>query len=46
MAALDGALDDIFSGSDGTLVVCIPERLAYFHGEEKNEGYLLTRPTP
>jgi hypothetical protein len=40
---LGAAVDDVFDGSDGTFVVCVPDRLAYFQGEEPGEGYLLER---
>ena len=38
------ALDDLFSDSvAGTFLVCEPERLGYFQGEEPGEGYILER---
>ncbi len=41
---LDDALTRIVGFGYGTLISCLPGRLAYFEGEEMRERYLLERP--
>jgi hypothetical protein len=40
---LDAALRDIVGFSAGCLVICIPGRLAYHEGEERNDRVILRR---
>ena len=41
--ALSEVLQSIVDGSDGTLLSCIPGRLAYFEGESPGECFILER---
>ena len=40
---LTDALDEIVGSMHGTLVVCVPGKLAYYEGEEQGERYILHR---
>jgi hypothetical protein len=40
------ALDFVVGSICGTLVICIPGRLAYHEGEERNDRNVLHRPVP
>ena len=40
---LDKALTEIVGSNEGCIVICLPGRLAYFEGEEKNQRYVLHR---
>jgi hypothetical protein len=41
---LSYALEEIVGLAPGTLVSCLPGKLAYYERDEKNGRYLLTRP--
>ncbi len=41
--SLPDALERIVGYGMGTIVICIPDRLAYYEGEEQGERYLLVR---
>lgn len=41
--ALADALDEVVGGMHGTLVICVPGKLAYYEGEEPGERYILHR---
>jgi hypothetical protein len=41
---LDDALAQVQGSFLATFVSCVPGRLAYFHGEERESGYILERP--
>jgi hypothetical protein len=41
---LRAALDDVIGCGNGTIISCIPGRLAYFEGEDPGERYLLEQP--
>lgn len=38
------ALENVVEGDFGTIIVCIPDRLAYFESEERYQHYLLRKP--
>jgi len=40
---LKDALRDIVNWSQGALISCLPGKLGFFQGEEKNERYILER---
>lgn len=41
--SLPDALERIVGYGMGTIVICIPDRLAYYEGEDQGERYLLVR---
>lgn len=42
-ACLLTALSSVVGYAPGTILLCIPDRLAYYEGEEKNQRYILSR---
>jgi hypothetical protein len=40
---LSNALSQTVGHAPGTLLLCIPDRLAYYEGEEKSQRYILQR---
>jgi hypothetical protein len=40
---LQEALNSIVGMGYGTLVICVPDKLGYFEGEEQNDRWLLAR---
>jgi len=40
---LEATLDETVGYVDGTIISCIPGRLAYFEGEENGARYILER---
>ena len=41
---LNAALQGVVGQGMGTILVCVPGRLAYYEGEEPGERYILQRP--